>query len=149
MFATFALGIGYYLNKSDENYDFNDIIWLPHEKFNFKNPDDGQKPSTSMHYVEPLGINKVNIKGPIKVNTNEKDIPIKTFNVFLDNAKIALKHHYNNLSVIQQQYFKNDSSYIRKIVQSLQEKRSVSLSRAQEDKAVSQMGRFLDNMNNY
>ncbi|GAW83230.1 early transcribed membrane protein [Plasmodium gonderi] len=147
VFAAVALGIGFYINQKEEN-SFKKYTQFKNRKFNFENPRDGQVPSTSREYVEPKGINKVDIKGPLVENTNENDVPLKKFNIFLDNARIALKYHFNNLSLTQQEYYMNDPDYIRKVLQSLGDKRNVHLSRNQEDMAVLNMRDFLNKHHN-
>ncbi|CAG9471803.1 early transcribed membrane protein [Plasmodium vivax] len=143
VFVAIALGIGFYINEKEEEYYFKKYALFRDKRFQFENPRDGQVPSTSREYVEPPGINKVNIKGPLVENTNENDVPIKKFNIFLDNARIAMRHHFSNLSQPQQEYYLNDRDYIRKVVQSLEERRNVHLSRMQEDMAVLNMEDFL------
>ncbi|CAA9990623.1 early transcribed membrane protein, putative [Plasmodium knowlesi strain H] len=141
-----ALGIGYYINEKGKQDNFEKYTLFKDKRFQFEEPRDGQVPSTSREYVEPAGINKVNIKGALIENTNENDVPIKKFNIFLDNARIAMQHHFSNLSGPQQAYYVNDRDYIRMVVQSLEERRNVQLSRVQEDLAVLNMEHFLQNI---
>ncbi|ANQ10351.1 Early transcribed membrane protein (ETRAMP) [Plasmodium coatneyi] len=146
VFVAIALGIGFYINEKEKEYKFEKYALFKDKRFHFADPRDGQMPSTSREYVEPPGINKVNIKGPLVENTNESDVPIKKFNIFLDNARIAVRHHFSNLSEPQQAYYVNDRDYIRKVVQSLEERRNVQLSKMQEDLAVLNMEHFLQNI---
>ncbi|GAB68689.1 early transcribed membrane protein, partial [Plasmodium cynomolgi strain B] len=143
VFVAIALGIGFYINEKEKEYYFQKYTLVKDKRFQFENPRDGQMPSTSREYVEPPGINKVNIKGPLVENTNENDVPLKKFNIFLDNARIAMRHHFSNLSTPQQEYYVKDRDYIRKIVQSVEERRNIQLSRMQEDLAVLNMEEFL------
>ncbi|KJP90130.1 hypothetical protein AK88_00299 [Plasmodium fragile] len=143
VFVALALGIGYYIDKKEKEHYVEKYSLFKDKRFQFENPKDGQMPSTSREYVEPPGINKVDIKGPLVENTNENDVPIKKFNTFLDNARIAIRHHFNNLSEPQQEYYVNDRDYIRKIVQSMESRRNVYLSRMQEDLVVLNMEDFL------
>ncbi|SBT46744.1 early transcribed membrane protein [Plasmodium ovale wallikeri] len=146
--AAAVLGIGYYISEKEGGYFEDTLLWLKDKRFRFKNPRDGQFPSTSKYYVEPEGINKVNIKGPLVENTNETDVSIKRFNAFVDNARIAIRHNFNNLSEAQRSSCVNDRDYMRKVVQRLQERRNISLSRAQEDIAVLNMESFLHKIYN-
>ncbi|ETB61227.1 hypothetical protein YYC_01166 [Plasmodium yoelii 17X] len=141
-----VIGVLYYMYKShnkgrhDWNKGFN---FFPFNKqTEYKQPD-GEKPSTSTKYEEPLGVNKVNIKGKLKENNNDIDVPLKRFNTFMDNVKLAAKHHFSNLSNEQQKYLIKDYDYLRKIVQTLDENKDVNISRAQEDIAVLGVEHFL------
>ncbi|CAD2112720.1 hypothetical protein YYG_00033 [Plasmodium vinckei petteri] len=140
------LGVLYCMYRSSNRERYNwtrnfDFLYSNKQK-EYEQPD-GEKPSTSTEYTEPLGINKVNIKGKLKDNTNETDIPLKRFNAFMDNVKVAAKHHFNDLSNEQQKYLINDYDYIRKIVQTLDENRNTNISRMQEDVAVLNVEHFL------
>ncbi|CXJ09519.1 early transcribed membrane protein [Plasmodium berghei] len=140
------IGVLYYMYKShnrgrhDWNKDFNFPFF--NKQIEYEQPD-GEKPSTSTKYKEPLGINKVNIKGKLKENNNDIDIPLKRFNIFMDNVKLAAQHHFNDLSNEQHKYLINDYDYLRKIVQTLDESRDVNISKAQEDIAVLGVEHFL------
>ncbi|SCM25826.1 early transcribed membrane protein [Plasmodium chabaudi chabaudi] len=140
------LGVLYCMYRSPNIGRYNWIrsfdFLYPNKQREFEQPD-GEKPTTSTEYTEPLGINKVNVKGKLKENTNEADIPLKRFNAFMDNVKVAAKHHFNDLSNEQQQYLINDYDYIRKIVQTLDENRNANISRMQEDMAVLNVEHFL------
>ncbi|EUD64979.1 hypothetical protein C922_04607 [Plasmodium inui San Antonio 1] len=143
VFLAIALGIGFYMKEKEEEYYFQKYALFKDKRFEFEDPRDGQMPSTSREYVEPAGRNKVNIEGPLVENTNENDVPIKKFNIFLDNARIATRHHFSNLSTPQQEYYVNNRDYIRKIVQCMEEKAGVHLSRMQEDLAVLNVEDFM------
>ncbi|KYN96824.1 early transcribed membrane protein 13 [Plasmodium gaboni] len=131
------LGLGYYAYKNSQEDDFyyNKYLKYRNGKYNIKYQD-GAIASTSEFYIEPEGINKVNLNKPIIENNNNVDVSIKKYNNFVDIARVSIQKHFESLSNDQKDSHVNNIEYMQKFVQGLQENRNISLSKYQENKAV-------------
>ncbi|SOV80968.1 early transcribed membrane protein 13 [Plasmodium sp. gorilla clade G3] len=132
------LGLGYYGFKKSEEDDLlynNKYLRYRNGEHNIEYQD-GAIASTSEFYIEPEGINKVNLNKPIIENKNNVDVSVKRYNNFVDIARFSIQKHFEHLSNDQKDSHVNDIEYMQKFVQGLQENRNISLSKYQENKAV-------------
>ncbi|KYN94463.1 early transcribed membrane protein 13, partial [Plasmodium reichenowi] len=131
------LGLGYYGYKKSREDDlyYNKYLEYRNGEYNIKYQD-GAIASTSKFYIEPEGINKVNLNKPIIENKNNVDVSVKRYNNFVDIARLSIQKHFEHLSYDQKDSHVNNIEYMQKFVQRLQENRNISLSKYQENKAV-------------
>ncbi|VWU53148.1 early transcribed membrane protein 13, partial [Hepatocystis sp. ex Piliocolobus tephrosceles] len=101
--------------------------------------EDGEKPSTSKHNPGSIKLNNLKLTDVAKVNTKVDDVPIKTFNILVDDARQLTQRYFKTLAQTEKAYFMQDNDFIQRFVQGVEKLNNVDLSKKQEDLAASKV----------